>query len=176
MADEKIFPLIIWERTDGGISWTAVAPKAQKPKESDQQFLARVAAKVKKSNPDLTKATRLDDCLSADLPLNHFRNSWRRKGTENKIQVDMPLARTQRMAEIRAERNKRIDESDKELNRVNEIGTQTEIDNLKTKRQILRDIPNNIETEGTLTAITISEELAAFEPDWPHDDIEKVKL
>jgi len=96
-----------------------------------------------------------------DLPLEVFRDSWRVVG--GRVVIDMPLARQQRMNEIRAERDKRLAATDgiflsaQEQNRANEIAE------LKAKRQALRDIPQSI----NLDSITTPDELAAFEPEWP---------
>lgn len=163
------YPLIIWERADGGITFTGAAPKLQLQDESEAVFLDRIAAITLSKHPGLAGATRLDDCLAPNLPHQAFRDCWRKKGTGKIIHVDMPLARTQKMSEIRTERDKRLKATDGLMAKANEIGASAEINSLKTMRQTLRDIPNDLLTGSALEAITIPKELDTFQPDWPEN-------
>ena len=67
------------------------------------------------------------------------------------------------MTEIRTERDNRLLESDKEKNRLDDVGSQAERDALATKRQELRDIPAGVD----LDAIATPEALESFQPSWP---------
>lgn len=105
---------------------------------------------------------RLPDCLFEELPTVHFHNCWRDDGT-GKVVVDMPLARTQRLREIRTERDRRFAPLDNEWMKATGQGNKAEAEALEAKRQALRDIPQNIDLE----AVTTPEALEAFEPNWP---------
>ena len=162
------YPLIVWERADGGISITAASPKQQLPGESEQVFLDRIAAVTRSKHPGLKDAPRLENCPADKLPHPRVRDCWRNDST-GKIQVDMPLARKQRMSEIRTERNNWLQTTDGLMARANEIGDSAEINSLKTMRQELRDLTNNIETDGIFNSLTKPEELDGFQPDWPEN-------
>jgi hypothetical protein len=98
----------------------------------------------------------------AELPSGRtFRSQWRDDGQG--VIVDMPLAREAKMAAIRAKRNKLLVESDGKMMGAQEKGDAAKANTLKTKRQQLRDIPQNVD----LDAIATPEALEAFEPTWP---------
>jgi hypothetical protein len=79
----------------------------------------------------------------------------------------MPSAKTQRLEEIRAERNTKLDASDKEMAKATETNTKEQ--DWKTYRQALRDLPATVNMESVTTAA----ELAAFVPMWPTAPDEK---
>lgn len=73
-----------------------------------------------------------------------YRNCWKWETRKaNKIDVDMVKAKAQFMSKMREIRNKELQETDEEMSRINEIGTTQEISELKTRRESLRDIPQN---------------------------------
>ena len=78
----------------------------------------------------------------------------------------LAVCRAWKMAEIRGERNQRLDDTDWMAVRSWERGVIS-ADFAMTKegkmRQVLREIPQTIELE----AIKTPKELEAFEPDWP---------
>lgn len=128
--------------------------------ESEEEWVARIKANTLRKNPHLKGAKELPD---ATLPTDRrFRNCWRCPDSE-KVEVDMPLARAQRMAEIRAERDAKLHASDGPILREQEQGTKATVDALKAKRQALRDIPTTFDLEP----ITMPSALADFEPEWP---------
>ena len=110
-----------------------------------------------------TNALNVTVCDLADLPPSglRFLGAWRYIG--GRAVVDLPLARAQRMAEIRAERDKRLVASDGQIARAQDIGTPAEVAALKTYRQALRDVPQAIDL-GTLPT---AEALATFDLVWP---------
>jgi hypothetical protein len=154
---------IVFQAADGQIRVTHPHPKTRLAGEPEKAWLDRIAAHAKQQDESLRVCTRLPDRDAAELPTRRFRNCWRVNGQT--VEVDMPLARAQRMAEIRAERNRRLEASDGLMARAYEIGAQAEIEALKAKRQTLRDIPAVIDV-GT---ISTPEELTAFQPEWPVD-------
>lgn len=151
---------IVWKKADGAIAVTVPAPKGQRSDETEQQWLDRVAAKVFVGDAELSE--RLPDALASVLPGRRFRDCWRANDA-GEIHIDLPLAREQRMAEIRVERNRLLDTSDKEWARLMDVGDAEAQAALKTYRQALRDIPQNT----SVNRIKIPEALAAYEPDWP---------
>ena len=97
------------------------------------------------------------------LPPWRFRNCWRRDGKT--LCVDMPLARAQRIAEIRVERNTRLAELDGPWMRAMGQRLLAEADTIEAKRQALRDMPTTI--APALAACLTADALASFMPNWP---------
>lgn len=91
-----------------------------------------------------------------------FYGAWTSDGAGN-IKVDLPLARGIRMAEFRAERNRRLDDSDREWARLSEVGTPEGQATHRAYRQALRDVPQSIDLDKIDTAA----KLEAFQPTWP---------
>jgi hypothetical protein len=147
---------IVYTGPDGNVFICTPASGFQNPGESDDDFVQRVARK------DVPPGVPYEIVEDSALPTSRiFRNQWRFKN--GKVAVDMPLARIEKMARIRAARDKRLEETDREF-----IVAQKRKDNAKmaaaeAKSQILRDIPQTVD----LNVIQTPEELEAFEPDWP---------
>lgn len=75
-----------------------------------------------------------------DIPQSReFRDQWRMNG--GSIEVDSTLETQERWKRVRAERNKRIQESDGKILRAQEVD-QAKVDQWKTYRQALRDVTN----------------------------------
>lgn len=92
-----------------------------------------------------------------------FRNQWRHGG--GVVQVDLSLARQQRLREIRDERNSRLTASDATRVKLMDQGTQAQIDAYKTYRQSLRDLPTTVQTE--LAALITADQIEQYQPTWP---------
>lgn len=111
------------------------------------------------------------DATGADLPneragqSRRFRNQWRWDGT--KIEADLPLAREQVMAEVRAERNARLDAADKERGRLEDVGNQSQRNAHATYRQSLRALPETAQAE--VDALTTAADLEAYAVTWPSE-------
>lgn len=88
-----------------------------------------------------------------------FRNAWKLAG--DKIVIDMPKAREIKLAEIRKERNAKLDALDKEFMKA--LSTKKDTKALEDKMQALRDIPQTTD----LSSIASPEALEAFQPEWP---------
>ena len=144
---------IIFKKLDGSIVVRILAPKGRRLNELESEWIERVASKNVEEGD-----VRCDDCLAKDLPKRYFRNCWRY--SNRKVDVDMPLARIQKMDEIREKRNKLLDDSDKEHLRLQAVGTAQEKQDMETYRQSLRDIPVNVDLES----IKDSNSLEVFEP------------
>ena len=152
---------IVWRKPGGEILVTIPASKARMAGEAEPQWLDRVAQKVVAAG-GMAEAERLPDCSAEDLPDRRFRTCWRANAA-GKVKIDLPLARQQRMNEIKADRNRRLDLSDKEWARLAEIGTAEQQSVLKAYRQALRDVPQNVDLSKMKTA----RELSSYEPHWP---------
>ncbi len=149
---------IVFEMPDGSILVREPVLKGRRPGEKEMEWYDREAAKG--ADTKLAGATRLAD--ATDFPSRYFRSCWRNDG-RGAAHVDMPLARGQRMVEIRAQRNIRLDDSDKEWARLSEGGTPEQQAAHSAYRQALRDLPQSIDLELLDTA----EKLEAFQPAWP---------
>ena len=157
---------IVWERPDGSIAVTVAAPESRRSGESDADWIERVAevtkTKIGSAGDVLENVRRLPNRSKDELPSKRFRNCWR-GGTAGEVVVDMALACAQRMMEIRAERDRRLAEADKEWLRILDTGPVEQQNAFRLYRQALRDIPQGI----NLDALTDPASLEAFEPNWP---------
>lgn len=152
---------IIYENTDGTIRYTVPARNSRLFRENQAEWLDLVEKHERSIDPSLNGAVRLPDLAVSDLPDGRFRNCWRNEGGHP--QVELALARTQRLEEIRAERNSRLQASDGLMARARELGIQSEIEAFERMRQALRDLPPTFDLED----FTAPAELAEFEPTWP---------
>ena len=145
---------IIWKMPDGSIRITS--PVEKKPdSESMKDYLDRIADKAR---PDpLAERSNL---TKADLPGKKlFRASWRL--VNEKVVVNMPLARIEKLNRIRTDRNKRLADSDGMMFRANETGQK--VTEWKAYRKSLRDVPTSFD----LSTITDERLLHEFNPSWP---------
>ena len=153
---------IVYTRLDGGVSIVCPAPEyvAQFATEAD----AIAAIRAKDVPADATNVYVGD---LTDLPVSRrFRNCWRyTEAMPSKINVDVPLARGQRLQEVREERNKRLLASDGEYLKLQEQGTPAQQESSKVYRQKLRDLPA-VESPR-IDACGTPEALVAYEPVWP---------
>ena len=86
----------------------------------------------------------LETLTVTEVPtFDQYRDCWRWKTGTKKLAVDTTLEKEERWKRARKIRNKLLEISDAGMIRVQEIGTQTEIDSMKDYRQSLRDVPQN---------------------------------
>lgn len=106
---------------------------------------------ISRSIPQGKKFKKIDD---AEIPAEReFRDAWIFDENAEKIAIEGGRAKDLALKKLRAKRNKALDESDKLLARAQEIGTPAEVQELKAKRQKLRDITNTLkgfEAEGKM--------------------------
>lgn len=146
---------IVLERPDAGITVIIAEPHGKPLSQSG------IAKAIGETERRVGPCVRLSDTTQAELPGKRFRNSWRNDGT-GKVRVDMPLARTQRLDEIRKERNELLKAADGPTAREMEQkgpNLQQWID----YKQALRDIPSSVNLSTIKTAVA----LEAFNPAWP---------
>jgi hypothetical protein len=151
---------IVWELPDGTIRVTLPA-RAGLP-------LDAVAARTRQAVPELHAARRLADREPGALPERRWRACWRHDG-QGGVRVELPLARAQRLRELRAERDRRLAASDGAMLREQESGTPAGVEALRAYRQALRDLPAVLEQSGALERLEDAAALAAFTPEWPAD-------
>ena len=132
-------------RQDGGISIVIPAPKSRRKNESEQKWLDRIFNKMTPIN--IIGFKDIDEKINP-LPNRRFRNAWS-KGSRG-IKVSLAKAKKQVLSEIRTVRDEELTRTDGLMARANEIGTQTEIDELKIYRQKLRDLPMKVENITTI--------------------------
>ena len=154
--------ILVWKLSDGTIAMGAMGRTHEG--ESEQEKITRCLAKTEKElgNGTLKGAKRLTPRLRSELPGMRFFDSWRLNDGDD-VQVDMPLARAQRMMEIRAERDRRFGPLDGDWMKATGQKNVTRADAVESVRQQLRDVPQTVDLEGIATP----EELEAFQPEWP---------
>ena len=130
------------------------------------QALKKSDGKIWLVNGDISRVMETGDSV-IELPENwqqpnmKFRDYWRESA--GNIVVDMLLARTQKMVEIRAERDKRLLETDAEWVELSSKGLS--LTALNTKKQTLRDI--TISAQTAVNAETNANILETYQPIWP---------
>lgn len=158
--------LIVWEMPDGTVRYATCPAKSKKPGETTQQWLHRQFQKTVRD--EYPSAKRI---LNPVMPDGQsftpgarkiYYEAWRSDGAGN-VMIDLPVARGIRMVDIRAERNRRLDDSDREWARLSEVGTPEQQAAHSAYRQALRDVPQSID----LDEIDTAGNLEAFQPAWP---------
>ena len=145
---------------DGSMRLVIPAPEYVAQFTTEAEALAALMRRPRSVPPGALNAAVRD---LADLPPSGLRFIGAWHSVNDRVVVDLSRARAQRMAEIRAERDKRLVASDGQIARAQDIGTPAEVAALKTYRQALRDVPQAIDL-GTLPT---AEALATFDLVWP---------
>lgn len=139
---------LIFERADGGI--TISEPRVEVA--SVELF----AEYVKSKHPKLAGATfrGTTETPPADRT---FRDAWH---WNDRVDVNMPVARQIHMDRIRKVRNAELAKVDNEVKVAEDANRQGDLATARAKRQALRDIPQTFDLSGATTP----EELDAL---WP---------
>ncbi len=146
---------ITYEYPNGGIYILTLVGKSREEGELKSAWIKRITDKC---GPKGT--VRLGEI---NIPTDrYFRNCWR-KAFDGNIDVDMPLARLQRMEEIRRERDNKLLSLDTEWRIALADDDKTELDKVAVRRQTLRDIPQTTNLE----VIQAADDLIALNPAWP---------
>lgn len=154
---------IIWQAPDGNIK-VSVPVEQPLPGEPMGMYLDRIALTAMSTDPGLIGHTRLENVDSEDLPARRFRNCWRWT-LQAGVDVDLPLAREQLLAEVRVERTVRLTASDVDKNRLDDVGTPQQRQDLGSYRQALRDLPAVVQMQ--LALLGTAEALEAYQAPWP---------
>ena len=154
--------IVVFDNPDGSVTLrypadpaTSKGPTKPREGETPDEWFERITA-----GPNRKGGVRVGEIDSETIPLRRriLRGSLRWNGTN--VVVDMAAARVLKLDHIREERNRRLDETDKE---VFALDGRPLPPALAAKRQALRDLPQNID----LDSITDINELENFEPVWP---------
>jgi len=154
---------IVWQAPDGSLRLT-VPLEPPLPGESAAHYLDRIALAAQATDPGLADCTRVATVSADALPASRrFRIVWHcPAGT---VRVHLPSARLLLLAEVRAERNRRLVESDADRARLEEVGTPEQRQDLTAYRQQLRDLPSVV--AGALDGLATAAALKAYQPPWP---------
>jgi len=99
----------------------------------------------------------------SDVPTDrYFRNAWRMGAPLSKtIEVDMPAARAIHLDCLRAKRNKKLEELDVPFQRALEDKDTVMQDNIASKKNKLRDMPQDVD----MSLLDTPDKIKAFMPD-----------
>lgn len=152
---------LVFERLDGSISIDIPVARIANDSAALAKHIARIA-----DRPGVTHRLTL---TSADLPSaqpgqsRRFRNCWRWDGSG--VVVNLPAAHATVMREVRAERDRRLLESDGAHIGLSEIGTEQQKANWRAYRQALRDFPAAI--HAVVHGLTSAADIEFYEVTWP---------
>lgn len=151
---------IIFERPDGGI--TVDIPIVSIA--NDPQALIDWKDEMLVRNPTWVHRDTIE--VSA-LPTRHNRTrpAWKWNVGSGVIEVDLPTSRTETMAQLRAERDRKLVDSDGPQMGVNEGGTAQQQTDWNTYRQSLRDLP--VTVQAAVDAHTTAVQIEAYAISWP---------
>lgn len=154
---------VLWQMPDGSVAVTIPNPRYRLRGEPEEMFLDGVALQAMHA-VSLRGADRLPNVEASDLPASRrFRDCWRYNGQT--VAADLDLARQQLLTELRAERNARLVVSDGHKARLEDVGTAEQLQDLKTYRQALRDLPAVVAQD--LANLGTAEALSNYVPPWP---------
>lgn len=157
---------IVYEQADGTVA--VVTPS--------ERYLERLVAQGRTRREALEMVAAKDvpkECVAScnlvqmtELPSLRFHAAWRLR--EGRVEVELSTALRLRLAEIRAERDRRLAALDGPWMRAVGQGQTGEAQTIEAARQRLRDLPNDLEggNVSEWEAIATPEELEAFTPDW----------
>jgi hypothetical protein len=155
--------VIVWENDDGTVSVTTPLEEMIEG-ETEDQYLDRIATKLQEDAPEQFGDLDYVKVDADDVPTSRrFRSCWRLD--DDVVTTDVSLAKIQAKADVRAQRDQRLDASDKEWLRLQAVGTQQEKDDYAAFRQALRDLPETADTE--IDACADEAALIAYTPTWP---------
>ena len=142
---------IVFTRADGGLSVLGPAPRARRPDESEEAFLARIIAK------DVPKdATGVRIISVSEIPADRtFRNAWTDTGV---IGHDMGKCREIVRDAIRRARTVKLAALDVEFMRAVEAGDAAKQRDVAARKQALRDAP----ADPAIDAASTPQELKRF--------------
>lgn len=150
--------------SESGVSVVHPNPRLRRDGESEESFVARIAAK---SVPEKAVAVVIN---LDNLPTSRtFRAAWSIQGRG--VAVDMPKARAIHMERIRAARDALLVRLDGEALAAMDQERNADLAEIRTTKQTLRDLPQTLDLDKFKTP----EELAAFWPDALDDTITTIR-
>jgi len=125
-------------------------PRLQQAGESDDVFLARVANHAAQVDPTLDAVAGVDLAHTELPPDRDFRSAWTLDGAA--CTIDWPKAREVHRAHLRRARAPKLAELDASYLRELERGLQGKPNDVVAKKQVLRDLPQNIQIDAASSA------------------------
>lgn len=145
---------IIWKKPDNTVIIECLSP--EHTQEMAQALVtARIAAGVYVQSQFGSIVT--SEALPQD---RYFRDAWRWNGTT--INLDLPACRQRHLNKLRRIRDAKLTLSDSILLRALESSDTAILNEIKTIRQALRDMPQNIQT--SLSFANTPEEIKSIRP------------
>jgi hypothetical protein len=129
---------------NGGIHVIIPCPQAQLTGESEDDFVNRVAKK------DVPYGVPYKIINTSDIPADRsFREAWEEKN--RKISVNINKARTIHMNRLREMRKPIFEKLDVEAVRAMEDKDEEKLEEIKAKKQVLRDIPQTLDLSEVIS-------------------------
>lgn len=148
---------IIWKRPDGGVSITVPCEELLE-KETEKEYLDRIAAKLREKHPDANgnlsptipdSWVRVADLPEENIPTDRsFRDAWTWTTPEPVVDIDFEKAREITKNRLRAERKPLLEEQDILFQRATETGAKTSA--IVAEKQRLRDVTILADKAATL--------------------------
>lgn len=148
----------IYQPAQGSARVLIPNPRLQEPDESDDAFLARLAAHAEAADPTLAASSGVDLNASQLPPDRDFRAAWRVAGAA--CVVNMPAARELHRDKLRAARAPKLADLDALYLRELERGPQGKPQDIATQKQVLRDLPQSPQIDAAASP-------AALRALWP---------
>lgn len=151
----------IVKRLDGGLCIARIA-RDKREDESDTEFLDACTRKII-NEPDMPgyrgKVIGIFDesAVPAD---RYFRGAWTWNTPDPKVDIDIEKARDIHMVNLRRDRNRKLEELDKETMKV--ISDPIRLAEVEKQKQALRDMPETIKPQ--LESATTTDEIKAVKP------------
>lgn len=116
------------------------------PSVTPEEELERLRGRPDEYPNGVLDSARIID--ESDIPTDRlFRNAWTDQYDTPTVDVDMDKARNIHMDRIREVRNRELLDSDRALMKALDQGNDNMINELKSKRQELRDLPQMFQSE-----------------------------
>jgi hypothetical protein len=164
---------IIYDKPDGGVAICRVAPienlrrLPQFAEMDDDEILALVQAKDVPATATNVSVVDVDAIPGAQSVERKFRNAYEQDETVSSmaVRVNMPKARAIKTGMVREDRNMRLGALDVPYMRADEDGDRVEKARIAARKQKLRDLPADIQSD--LDALDTPEALETYQPAWP---------
>lgn len=151
---------LLFVNPDGSVVTTVFTHDDEDLIQRDIAELKRPGASSAQPDAQVRRFSSHEECARVLPPKEHryFRSCWRWQGS--RVGVDLPLARAQRLTELRRERDVALAATDGIILRDQEQGKDVSV--LLAKRQALRDMP--VTAQGELSALSSPDAIKSYVP------------